>query len=246
MIHLRKLGVKILKDANQVVFLSEPYKDLVIERYVPESLKEEISNRVTILPNGIDKFWFDNIGVPKEEPKLPCIRLLQVGDINKNKNIETTVKAVDLLIEKGYLVELNVVGKVKDEDIFNKIKDLEYVNYLGYKSKQELLTIYRENDIFVLPSIHETFGLVYAEAMSQGLPVIYTRGQGFDKQFEDGEVGYVVYYSDFADITLKIEETISNYRSITKNVIESVHKFSWDNIVLRYIYLYKQREGNKQ
>ena len=38
--------------------------------------------------------------------------------------------------------------------------------------------IYRENDIYVMPSIIETFGLVYAEAMSQGLPVIYTRGQG--------------------------------------------------------------------
>jgi len=43
-----------------------------------------------------------------------------------------------------------------------------------------------------MPSITETFGLVYAEALSQGLPVLYTRGQGFDRQFEEGEVGYAV------------------------------------------------------
>ena len=40
---------------------------------------------------------------------------------------------------------------------------------------------------FCLPSHAETFGLVYVEAMSQGLPIIY-EGQGFDKQFQDGEV----------------------------------------------------------
>ena len=39
-------------------------------------------------------------------------------------------------------------------------------------------------------SIMETFGLVYAEAMSQGLPIIYTKGQGFDEQFDEGKVGY--------------------------------------------------------
>lgn len=40
-----------------------------------------------------------------------------------------------------------------------------------------------------MPSHKETFGLVYAEAMSQGLPIIYTKNQGFDGQFPDGYVG---------------------------------------------------------
>ena len=102
---------------------------------------------------------------------------MQIGDIDKNKNIITTISAIEILLEKGCEIKLNVVGKIKDQKIFDKIKELEYVNYLGYVSKEELIKIYRKNDIFILPSIHETFGLVYAEAMSQGLPVIYTRGK---------------------------------------------------------------------
>jgi glycosyltransferase involved in cell wall biosynthesis len=54
----------------------------------------------------------------------------------------------------------------------------------------ELIDIYRANDIFVMPSFTESFGLVYAEAISQGLPVVYSIGQGFDRQFPEGEVGY--------------------------------------------------------
>ena len=43
-----------------------------------------------------------------------------------------------------------------------------------------------------MPSIHESFGRVYAEAMTQGVPVIYSKGQGFDGIYPDGHVGYSV------------------------------------------------------
>lgn len=237
-IHLRKLGVEILKEADHIVFLSKSYKKQVLEHYVPKSLKGEIQKKVAIIPNGIDDFWFENIPSQKKKLKESNIKLVQVGDINKNKNIETTVKAIEILIEKGYKIKLDVVGKVKEQNIFNKIKDLDYVNYLGYKSKEELIKIYRENDIFVLPSIHETFGLVYAEAMSQGLPVIYTRRQGFDGQFEDGVVGYNVNCMDEKDISKKISYTLDNYESISDRCIHNIELFDWGNITISYANIY--------
>jgi glycosyltransferase involved in cell wall biosynthesis len=239
MIHLRKLGINILKEADQVIFLSVPYRDQTIEKYVPKHLQKAIYNKVSIIPNGIDNFWFMNIATTKKPLEIPNLRLLQIGDINKNKNIETTVKAVDTLISNGYNVKLSIVGKVKDQKIYNKIKDLDYVDYLGYKSKEELINIYRENDIFILPSIHETFGLVYPEAMSQGLPVIYTRGQGFDGQFEDGEVGFSVDCFDENEIAKKTISLIDNYHQISENCIKYCDKFSWNQISDSYEALYK-------
>lgn len=239
MIHLRKIGLEILKEADQIVFLSEPYKKHVIEKYIPNNFKETIERKASIIPNGIDNFWFNNIGIPKQKSKAPNLKLLQIGDINKNKNIETTIKAVELLKEKGYNVKLNVVGEIKDENVFKKIKDLNYVNFLGFKSKEELINIYRENDIFVMPSIHETFGLVYAESMSQGLPVIYTRGQGFDGQFEEGQVGYSVNCFDASEIAEKIIETVNNYNQITENCIRYCDRFAWKRLVVLYELLYK-------
>ena len=43
------------------------------------------------------------------------------------------------------------------------------------------------------------------------MPVIYTRGQGFDGQFEDGEVGYSVNCFDAEEIADRIEDVINNY-----------------------------------
>lgn len=238
MIHLRKMGIEILKNADKLVFLSKAYRDAVIKEYVPESIQKNLFDKSEVIPNCIDEFWFDNIGIPKRIRSNNEIKLLQIGDINRNKNIETTVKAIELLINKGYKVKLDVVGKVKDQKVFDVIKDMYFVNYLGYKSKEELIQIYRDNDIFILPSIHETFGLVYAEALSQGLPVIYTSGQGFDGQFQDGEVGYCVNCYDYEEISNKVLEIITKYETISSKAVNGVQKFKWDNIAKDYLDVY--------
>lgn len=240
MFHLRRVGVEILKNADRVIFLSETYKDEVVQRYVPEKYWKEVNNKSLIVPNGIDDYWFENIVSQKKEPSNTNLKLLQIGDINRNKNIETTVEAIKLLIKKGYKVKLDVVGKIKDQTVFDKIKDLEFVNYLGTTTKEKLLEIYRNNDIFILPSINETFGLVYAEAMSQGLPVIYSKGQGFDKQFEDGEVGYSVLHDDEDDIANNIINILNGYKRVSKSCIHNSKKFKWSGISKIYKDIYDQ------
>ena len=230
MVHLRKMGINILRKAKQIVFLSESYRDQVLQNYVPNILRKDIYSKSSIIPNGIDDFWLRNIGSPKKKLMGSTLILLQVGDINKNKNIITTVKATNILIKKGYQIKLDVAGKVRDQEVFNSIKDLQFVNYLGYKSKEELLDIYRANDVFVLPSKNETFGLVYAEAMSQGLPVLYTRGQGFDRQFDDGLVGYSVDSNNENEIADRVIDIITNYEHISKNCVNLSSKFSWGKL----------------
>ena len=237
--HLRRLGIKILKEAKAIVFLSKVYRDAVIQKYVPNKLKEEIYKKSSIIPNGINDFWFENIGTKKKTPDKDNIKLLHVGVVDKNKNIITTVKAIEILQQKGYNIEFTVVGRIKDKEIYNKIKDLHFVNYISPKPKEELIEIYRKSDIFVMPSITETFGLVYAEAMSQGIPIIYTRGQGFDGQFEEGVVGFSVRYNSVEEIAEKITIIMNNYRVISNNCTKIVKKFKWETIAQKYLVIYK-------
>ena len=91
-----------------------------------------------------------------------------------------------------------------------------------------------------MPSFYESFGLVYAEAMSQGLPVIYTKGQGFDKQFSDGVVGYSVNPKNIEDIKEKIADIINNYETISNNCLNYVNKFFWENISSYYKNLFEE------
>jgi len=60
-------------------------------------------------------------------------------------------------------------------------------------------------------SIIEIFGLVYAETMSYGFPIIYTIGQELDGQFEDGIVGYSMNCFYAEKIADSIEDVINNY-----------------------------------
>lgn len=238
MIHLRKMGVQILKNADQVIFLSKVYRDEVIEKYVPGNLKERIFNKTSIIPNGIDDFWLNNRGDIKPIPNKNDLKLLYVGVINKNKNITTTIKAIDLLLKQGIKAKLTVVGQIKDQSIYDQIKNSDYVQYIEPKHKEELLKIYRQNDIFVMPSIYETFGLVYAEAMSQGLPVIYTRGQGFDGQFEDGKVGFSVKHDATNEIVDRVKDVLKNYNTLSENCISNVDRYMWEKITQEYSTLY--------
>ncbi|QRN85484.1 glycosyltransferase family 4 protein [Clostridia bacterium] len=240
MLHLRKMGINILTEAEKIIFLSKPYRDLVIEKYVPNNLKQEIYKKVSVIPNGIDDFWFQESGIKKTVVDKNDLKLLYVGTIDKNKNIETTLKAIEILQQKDYKIAFTVVGKIKDENIYNLIKNIPYVHYITPKPKEKLIEIYRSNDIFVMPSITETFGLVYAEAMSQGLPVIYSRGQGFDQQFSEGLVGYPVNCYDAEEIAEKIEKIIYHYESIRNACLEKYTEFNWENITKKYLRLYDE------
>lgn len=238
-IHLRKLGIQILNEAEKVIFISEPYRNLVLTKYIPLKNQLDIYNKSIVIPNGIDDFWFDNLRVPAPLNKTNQLNLLYVGGIDQNKNITTVIKAIDLLRQKDYEIIYTVVGPIKDVSIYDSIIKNSFVKYIKPQNKEELIKIYRCNDIFIMPSITETFGLVYAEAMSQGLPVIYSRGQGFDEQFPDGIIGYSVNSFDIKELAMKIEEVIKNYNSLSKNCIE-VKKFKWEKIESIYKKSYKE------
>ena len=239
MVHLRGLGQRILKEADRIVFLSQPYRDILIQNYVSRHYQKEILEKCAVVPNGIDSFWFKNIGTPKRILDKACIKLIHVGALSKRKNVSTSVKATQILKNKGYNATLTVVGKVVDKSTYYKIKKLPYINYITPKPKEELIEIYRANDILVMPSVTETFGLVYAEAMSQGLPVIYTKGQGFDGQFEEGLVGYGVNCYNAEEIATRIIDILGKYNEHSKKCIELCGKFNWDLIAQKYSSIYR-------
>ena len=242
MLHIRKIGINIMKEAKKIIFISPTYKGFVINHYVPYELRDCINQKSVIIPNGANSFWLENKYVKFEYKNKKKFGLIYVGDFSKNKNIDTSIKVARKLKELGYHVNFTIVGG-RGNNEYN-IKKLARINkdiieiYGPIKEREKLLNMYRKYDIFVMPSFHETFGLVYTEAMSQGLPIIYTKGQGIDGYFEDGKVGYSVNPKDISDIVKKIETIIHNYNRISKNCYNLVDNFSWDKITKIYHNIY--------
>ena len=75
--------------------------------------------------------------------------------------------------------------------------------------------------------------------MSQGLPVLYSKGQGFYKQFEEGFVGYAVNSSDPQDVAEKAEMTINNYATISKQALSAYKKFNWKELSKKLLAIYE-------
>lgn len=109
----------------------------------------------------------------------------------------------------------------------------------------ELRDIYKSADIFIMPSKYETFGLVYIEAMTQGLPIIYSAGQGVDGFYEEGEVGFSVKSGKVSDLKEKLQLLIEDYENISTNCSIKSKDFSWEHITKKYIDIYNQFSKSK-
>ncbi|MFA6141999.1 MAG: glycosyltransferase family 4 protein [Candidatus Omnitrophota bacterium] len=240
MIHLRGTGIQVMLNADKVVFSSRTLRDFVISRYVPAKLRSRILEKTVLKPFGIDDFWLKNLGTKYRNTHDKILHLITVGVINRNKNQLTVARAVNFLNGCGYKPIYTVVGEIKDETIYRKLIKYPFVRHIQNCPKEELIEHYRQADIFVMPSITETFGLVYAEAMSQGLPVIYSAGQGFDGQFHEGDVGYRVDCLNTDEIAQRIIDVYSNHRNLSERCVRLSNKFDWGDITEAYIDLYNE------
>ncbi|ASN04228.1 glycosyltransferase family 4 protein [Virgibacillus necropolis] len=243
-IHLRPYIYKVLKSASSIVFISHAYRDNIIS-LLPKKVLEEVEEKFHVIPNGINDFWHENGIYKKEMRKTQDIKLLFIGLLNKNKNIEMIIRACYQLYEKGYKISLHIIGSgplehrlkvlTKRLRIENNIKFYGFIN-----DKVRIARIMDECDVYVMPSHYETFGLVYIEAMTRGLPVVYSMGQGIDGFFEDGEVGYSIDPKDInmlCNVLLKIME---NYEVISYNCISRAAEFKWDYITGEIKNLYRK------
>lgn len=241
--HLRNYGVEIMKHAKKIIFISDIFKKQLLEKYVPDKDRGALESKMITIPNGIDQIWLDNSQrKPAYEPTREQLNIIYVGKIMKIKNVPTVVDTCEELISRGYDVSLKVIGKVVDEGEFEKIKDKSFLSYESFQPMSEIIEKYRSSDIFIMPSFGETFGLVYVEAMSQGVPVLYTKGQGFDGQFPEGDVGYHVNPHSPIDIADKVEMILNNYDVISQNCSNNAHCFNWNDISRIYLDIYKKLE----
>ena len=188
--------------------------------------------QISVIPNGIDDFWHQNRS-PKKVKNNELNdkwRIITVGKICQRKNQVTVADAIEEMKKEGMNIEYEIIGKKEDTKLVDIIKEKSFVEIKDFMPKEQLINEYRNNDLFVLASTNETFGLVYAEAMTQGLPVIYTRGQGFDEQFEEGTVGYAVACDSVDEIKTGIISVMKNYDSLSKSCFELSKRFNWNDV----------------
>jgi len=235
---LINLGLNILKNASKIIFISESNKDNFLKIKSIYKIKEDIIHKIVVINNGIDNYWIQNRKKYKSDVKQD-LNFLFIGRFDSNKNVENLIAAFQLLNEnRERKLRLNLVGGTGNNHnkVIDLITSIDWVNYHGEIYDKKLLeVIFQENDYFSMISHTETFGLVYIEALSQGKPLLYTKGQGVDGVFNI-QIGESVDSKNILDIKNKIETLISN----TYEEINEIHfsSFSWKSISEKYSLIY--------
>ena len=243
----RKHSKEVMSQAHKVLFFSKCYQDKVLKLYENDEFYHTLKEKSEVIVSGVNNFFINNT-LGKGCHKLPehgQLQLISIGWIDRNKNLPTLLSACKLLIKRGYEVKLRLLGKVVNKNIFNKAISYDFVEYMGFRPQEEVADLIRNSDVFVLPSIHESFGLVYAESMTQGTPIIYTRGQGFDGQYADGEVGYSVDCFNAEEIANRIIDITQDYRNISDRCVTYPARYDWFTIVKRYQEIFDECVSGK-
>lgn len=226
---IRHAGYQNLVEAKAIIFLNQPYRQALLNR-LPERIRDSVETKCLVIPNGINDFWLKN-RADREKRITDKITFVTAGRIEENKNQVVVAAAINQYKNVHKIkVEYVIVGDCNNEEMLNQLNKYEFVRVLPFQNKEELIGTFQNSDIYIMASHTETFGLVYAEALTQRLPVIYTRGQGFDKQFDEGVVGYSVDSRDVDDIYRGIEKTIVRYNELSENAYIKCTNFTWGKI----------------
>jgi glycosyltransferase involved in cell wall biosynthesis len=235
-IYKRLLLGPILRRAAIVTCQTEDWQAHMIRQY-------GIDKRKTVLLP-----WATDFTVASEPRRaisaLP--RLLFVGRLTKQKNVPLLLEALDMYRTAfGTEIALEIVGEGEDEDaVRRQIKTLELtrVTLRGPLSGQELQAAYEQSDIFVLPTLYETFGLVYVEAMAKGLPIVTTNVESVRKVVVNGRNGLLTAL-DPAAFCASIRDLVTTpklYEKMSTHNLEDVRQYSWDNILQRTLQIYSE------
>jgi glycosyltransferase involved in cell wall biosynthesis len=129
-------------------------------------------------------------------------RLLFVGNCMRRKGLDHLIRALAML--EGLPVRLDVVGGCDFEPGYceqlrrevYRLRLAGAVTFHGRVSSESLAEFYRRADLFVMPSLYEGFGIVYAEAMRAGLPIVATAVGPVPEIARDGENALLVPPAD--------------------------------------------------
>lgn len=174
-----------------------------------ESLRKKGLINVVSWTRGVDRTIFNS---SQRNINSSEIVLLSVGRVSKEKNLD---KFCQLQIPNSKKI---LVG---DGPYLSELK-LRYsdVEFTGYKTGKDLSFYMANADVFVMPSVWETFGIVMIEAMACGTPVAAFPTQGPKDVIEEGKTGYTNW-----DLSSAIKMCVSLDRSL---VLEKSKKWSWN------------------
>ncbi len=247
---------------NKIVALTPSVTSCCHELDVPASKIVEIPNaiRPERFGNHADDTHDnirDELGMRPDE-----LLILSVGRYHRKKGYEYIPDAARRLNDEGLRFRWLLVGSGLEviSELAKRAGVEPYVicrDKIGVASSalaggevavpdDTLIRLYRQVNIFVMPSLLETFGMVLLEAMAAGVPVVSTTAPGCRDVVQDGVTGLLVAPGSSEKLADAIKRLCKNAELRSSLVAEAraqLERFSWDTVVRQYEKLYREVTG---
>lgn len=194
---------------------------------------------VTVIPAGAD---VDGI-TPKEDYSAhEDVRLLYVGRLERQKGLDVLLPALAKL-SSALKWRLELIGDGPDWTVVAALAGrfalIDRVAIRGWQGWNALPAIYRDSDIFVLPSREEGMPAALLEAMATGLPVIATRVPGAGEAVRHGKTGLLVKVDDtdaLADALTQLIIDPTRWEALGRAGRERIESYySWTNVAEKWL-----------
>ena len=242
---LKALYQYFVQSRDERELLEAAPRIIVDTAYVENKLKEYGFKNVPemhVIPQGIDETFY------KIKCNLKSNLILCVGAIAPRKGHIYTIEMLERLRSKGIDAKLRIIGSLADkayyEQLKQKIAESKYKEDISLEAnlpREELLKAYAEAKLFVLHSREESQGIVFAEAMATGLPVVATKIGGIPYVVADGRSGLLCPYGDVDVMAQSAELLLTDenmWKEFSFNAKEVAKGYSWTDIAERIVELY--------
>jgi glycosyltransferase involved in cell wall biosynthesis len=232
---LKPLNRHIWRKAKRVVALSQSLRNT--------ALRTSPNQEIQVIPNGVEPELFTP---PKSERKPNKeFRMITVSRLVKRKGIHHILQTLAQIKDKD--IRLLIVGTGNYEsslkNLCSKLKLNALVTFYGYCPRERLCELYNRSDVFILPSLVESFGLVFAEAMACGLPIIGARTGGI-LDLVKNENGILVEPGDIDGLDVAVRKLMHDVelrKSMgrkSREIIMAHH--NWERVTAQYLEAYRE------
>jgi D-inositol-3-phosphate glycosyltransferase len=207
------------------------------------------ASRIEVIPCGVDL----NLFVPSDRydaraqyglaPQQPV--LLFAGRLDPFKGPDILLRAAAMMEEEAQIVVVG--GALSGDDDLQNLRTLatdlgieQRVRFLGAQPQHVLPLLYSAADVTIIPSYHESFGLVAVESLACGTPVVATRAGGLTTIVHNNENGYLVprcpgFFAERLDAILRNPDINMRMRTSARR---SILQFSWPRVANRVHEMY--------
>lgn len=240
--HWSEVQQPILSPSVRRMISSYRHVNLVIavSKALKKTLKDRFNIESCVINNMVGDEFFYQPHYPSE-----IIRFVATGSLRPLKGFDALINAFAIVPIQKEKWHLTIIGTGEElgniQNLISKHHLTNNIDLVGAKTKSEIAEIYRQSDVFVLPSRSETFGVAYIEALACGLPCIATNCGG-PAEFINANNGLLIPIDDTMALVDAISRMYKHHQQYDQESIatECKNRFSSEVIATQLIAIFEE------